>query len=396
MSENIETTFAAKDYSTVNFEAVTDITNEWTSTIGEFSTQPKMAEEPVLIALQKIELANNFHTNYDKGIEEIITSIQTTIAETNKYMEDLLATEGSLAGLMPKRDNPGGGDRPADTDTPGGGDTPGGDAPPTDEVADTEPVVPTPTDPITQNTPLDVKTITKNDLNKVMDLFFAMSQDQKISNNLLEMGDKFKEELLKLDLSKEFRESLEKSGNTFMAQLMDLVNKEDERFKMNSDSTAILKEFMETLVIKNMDSGQNADKSKNIKDEVISSLNNVMNFMKTTLNSVDRTTGKAPVENFLSVYDGAWGKDNLNANDVTLVRTIFNFLGQKKNLPVEELFVGESNVNEIQNVVNDLNKGNEFLSIIKNLKDEDFQKKTYDVMNSVYTQTAKYVPGGNE
>lgn len=395
MSENIETTFAAKDYSTVNFEAVTDITNEWTSTIGEFSTQPKMAEEPVLIALQKIELANNFHTNYDKGIEEIITSIQTTIAETNKYMEDLLATEGSLAGLMPKRDNPGGGDRPADTDTPGGGDTPGGDAPPTDEVADTEPVVPTPTDPITQNTPLDVKTITKNDLNKVMDLFFAMSQDQKISNNLLEMGDKFKEELLKLDLSKEFRESLEKSGNTFMAQLMDLVNKEDERFKMNSDSTAILKEFMETLVIKNMDSGQNADKSKNIKDEVISSLNNVMNFMKTTLNSVDRTTGKAPVENFLSVYDGAWGKDNLNANDVTLVRTIFNFLGQKKNLPVEELFVGESNVNEIQNVVNDLNKGNEFLSIIKNLKDEDFQKKTYDVMNSVYTQTAKYVPGGN-
>lgn len=97
-----DNTFAAKDYTTVNFAAVGDLISEWNSTVGEFQgAYLKASDDATFKILASLELCGDFPARFDAALESLVTDVNAVIAGVDGYIAELKAQDESLAGLFP-------------------------------------------------------------------------------------------------------------------------------------------------------------------------------------------------------------------------------------------------------------------------------------------------------
>lgn len=390
MDESKESTlksFQDKDYSVINFAAVGDIITEWNLTTGEFeSSINKAVEDPTFQVLKNIELSNGIDEKFDKGILSIVDALKSTVDGTNQYFNDLMAKDEKLKGLLPEK--PGGGQRNPKPN-------PEQEVVPNPEQEVVPDPVPEPEIPLQA---FDTTKITSVDHQAIFDTIFGMSTDSKVRIDELLKTDEGKQQLLEAllnsNISDELKAEIQKSDlNSIADYVLSVLSKDGKLYNLDEVSNSIIKDFVEKMIDDRV--ARNVSLTAiEIRNDVIDTLKNVTEFLNESINSVSKTTGLSQLKpNLISVYDGNWEKPNLKKEDVTLIRTMLDFLGVKNEDSVENIISNDKYTEQITNAVKSLSSGSNFLNLLNKCSDEHFNSNSSDLFNSEritsYEETAE-------
>ncbi len=393
--ENKETTlvsFGSKDYTTINFEAVGDIITEWTAMSTEFSSISKAADDPTFKALDSAGLGSSFPADFDKGITTIIDGLNSAITDAQNAIAALVEQDNKLVGLLPRR---------RDQDDGGGNGNENGNGNGNGAGAGTDDGTKPPEQQEIPTKPFDVNKISTNDYGSIIDTVLAMADGEKVKLDELlktEGGRKqLLENLLKSNISDDLKKELQAADlNSFSEYILSLLSKDNKLFKLDEISTQIVKNFVDKMMEDRLTSNSMISSMK-VKDDVIKTLNQVGELFTESLSSIDKNTGLAPFRNQLqSIYDGNYDDKKISKDGVSLVRTIMDYISDKKEISTEELLADDTHSESILNAVLGVNNYGSYLGLLNKCSDDHFKNNSMNLFNDkmmpIYREYGEQLP----
>lgn len=322
--------FSNKDYTSVNFSAVSDLTAEWSLTINEFiASYMKASEDPTFQKLEELGFSGGFPGNFDKVMESYATDINSVISSVNAYFEELSAQDDAIADQMPENPRGSGGRNR-------GGGSGSGDSETVEEMLIEAGI---------DNTEAQLKffeDISLSDLTEVLNGLNTVATDNNLSiDEILDdetLSAKLKEILLtNVNLSEEYRTMVgEGSTVALVTSLKSLVKGEvKSAFGLDQDTLLTLKSHLTSIA---------SDNSLEYKDLLGSEEHS--SILKTGLSSMSSVTGvlkDLTADNvqskLLSIYDGDYpeGDSSVDSTSQGIIRSEVDILSSLTDISYEEL-----------------------------------------------------------
>lgn len=356
--EDAAQTFEKKDYTKVDFPAVSDIVSEWTTTVSLYNdSYVKAQEDATFKSLEQLELSGGFPKKFDDVMESLATSVNGYITELNSYIDELSAEDETLKGLFPPP--PGGGG-------PKGPNGPKGPGEPENPEINPE----TGIDNVEKQLSY-LSDISLSDLQNVVDILNTIATDNKISiDELLNnetLGAQIKEMLLKnVKLSETYKQMIEEgSVISLVTSLKSLVNGEvKEAFGLDEDTELTLKSYLVNIAKDN-----NLEYSDLIKVDTNSNiLKTALSSMKSVNSSLQSFTKDDVQSKLLAIYDGDLTDMKIDDVSQNIIKSHIDVLSSLTDINYEELLTEPLYAEEMMNVTERLQRTTLFADLLSNCK----------------------------
>jgi hypothetical protein len=354
--------FQSKDYTSVNFAAVTDLISEWSSTVSEYSSSyQKASDDPTFQVLEELGFSNGFPQKFDNAMKGYEDSINAVIASVTAYMEELNSQDEQLKEQIPQ--NPRGGGRRS-----GGGGGSGSESLFTAQMGTFIGI---------DNTAEQTKffeDISLSDLTEVLSILNTVATDNKLSiEEILDnetLGAKIKELLLNnVKISDQYKTMLKEGSLISMTTpLKSLVKGEiKQAFGLDQDTTLTLKSQLANIASENnidYDDLVNADVNSSLLKSTLTSMKDV--------NSVLQSLTKDNVQSeLLAIYDG--NKTELSSkmtdSSKSIIKSEVDILSALSNINYEELLTVSDYSEELLKSTERLQRTALFAETLSNCKD---------------------------
>lgn len=354
--EDAEQTFEKKDYTKIDFPAVSDIVSEWTTTVSLYNdSYVKAQEDATFKTLEQLGLSGGFPKKFDDVMESLATSVNGYITELNSYIDELSAEDKTLEGLFPP--------------PPGSGKGNGSSKrPPVSENPEINPE--TGIDNVEKQLSY-LSEISLSDLQSVVDVLNTIATDNKISiDELLNnetLGAQIKDMLLnKVKLSDTYKQMIEEgSVISLVTSLKSLATgKVKEAFGLDEDTELTLKSYLVNIAKDN-----NLEYSDLIKVDTNSNvLKTALSSMKNVNSSLQAFTKDDVQSKLLAIYDG--DLTDMKVDDVSqnIIKSHIDVLSSLTDINYEELLTEPLYAEEMMNVTERLQRTTLFADLLSNCK----------------------------
>ena len=328
-------TIAEKDYTSVNFTMVDDLTTEWSSTASEFagSIQPA-SSDPTFVILEGLGLSGGFPAKFDEAMQGLVDNVNSAISAAKSYFDQLRQEDATLAGLFPEEPGAGDGD-----DRKGGGGG-GGDQGTDNSAAQYE----------------FFKGITLSDLRTVVDILtkyaasLGITLDELLSD--VKYADAIKELLLSNpNLSEDYKKLVEEgtSEATFTV-LQSLMNGDiPEAIGLTNATQLATKKYLTDIAKQNNISYEDLVG----KEEHSKILKKALADMSEVSTVLDTMTEDNVQSNLKSILEG---KVQLSENAKTVIESHMNALVELSGASIDEILSDESYKHDLYVSMTDLDR----------------------------------------
>lgn len=343
--------FTKKDYTTVNFTVVDDVTAEWEGTVTEFSgAYQKATPDPTFVKLEELGFSGGFPGKFDAAMEGLITNVNAVIAEVKSYIEQLKNEDNTLAGLFPEA--PGNDDQGTKPPPSGGGGDSGKDNS-AEQVA-------------------YFKTMSLSDLKEVVAILtkyaeeHGMTLDQLLAD--VKNGDAIRELLLKSpNLSAEYKALLEAgTSEATLKALASLLNGDIPEAVGISKTTSLTGKTYLTNVAKANNLTYNELVTDDKNDKLFRKALKDMSSVLDTIATFNESNIQAKI---IEIINGTYKDTQLTDAGVTLIKSHIASVMETASVSLEDLLTKSSYQKDLYNSMEDLSRMCVFSGALSSYKD---------------------------
>ena len=341
--------FQEKDYTTVNFAAVSDLTTEWSSTATEFeSAYQKAVPDATFIKLEDLGYSAGFPSKFDEAMAGLVANVNKVIGEANSYFEQLKSEDSTLAGLFPeepKGDDPGG-------DTGGGGGGSSGTDNSADQVA-------------------FFKDMSLSDLKGVLDVLKKYAQEQGIPLDVLLNDPKYANAIKELllsspNISENYKTLIEQGTATgTQTALKALMNAEvPEAVGLTRATQLTTKKYLQDIAKSN-----NISLTDLLKDNNTKILSKALADMKGVTDAIALFKEDNVQANLKSILEGTFNGVKLSEPAKNVFKAHLNALSELAACDIDEILTDDSFKHDLFLSIENLNRNVEYLSAVSACED---------------------------